>query len=137
MAVNTLSSLVTGRGYELAVDSNYPKDKFNGAFVLLQVTGLDGTAGLTTFLSLTGAFVINVLALTVLTVDDIAQVKLTVDGVVVWDVDPLTNSVSEKYIGSLTPGGNEFITCRTSFLFQIDTDADSDVTMQYLVRPIL
>ena len=138
MATKTLLSLVGGHGsYKLAPNADWPKDKLDGVFVMVSVTGIDASAALTEVLNLSGSFAIHMLDLGTLAVNDVAQIKLTVDGVVIWDVDPLTNSGTEKYIGALTPGGNEFIVCDSSFVLEVKMDTDSDIKIQYLVRPIL
>lgn len=139
MAAKTLSSLIGGGGVRLAPDLNYPLDNANTVYKV--VSGIDCSAGLTTVLSLTGAWTIGSILITGLTVNDVALVKLTIDGVVIWNVDPNTNSTSSAVVGGGTSSANllgiEDIRCDTSFLFEMETDVDTNLTMTWYSRPIL
>ncbi len=142
MATKTLSQVIGGGGGglpKLAVDTDYPKDKLDGNAQLGVSFNPSGT--LTTALDLTGKFIIIAISLSSVLANNIAQIKLTVDGVVVWDVDPLTNATAEFYIGGIPQSGNdgwsEAVICESSFKFEVKTDSDSAVTLNYLVRPIL
>ena len=141
MGTKTLSQVIGGsHGIRMAVDTDWPKDK-SDAFVLKAVGGIDTTGGPTTILSLTGKFVIHTLWMSLLTTNDVARVKLTVDGIVVWDVDPLTNATLEPYIGSDTvtakSGHVEGIICDSSFLFEFQCDVDTSIQSNFMFRPIL
>lgn len=143
MAAKTLSQIVGGIGgsrgaVRLAPDLNFPKDKVDG-FTLIEVTGINASGGLTTILSLTGKFIINGLLVKGLLADRINQVKLTVDGVVIWDVDPLTNAATEPYIGTSLSAHDayiEHVVCEDSFLFEMHVGG-AVLDVQYAVRPIL
>ena len=140
MAVVTLKSLVGGDVLpKFAVDTDFPKDKVDFVF-WKQVTGIDASASLTTILSLTGKFAINFLFMEALLANEIAQVKLTVDDIVVWDVDPVTNATTEGYIGhdlNVDRATLEPMMCQSSFLFQMKMDTDNSITLSYQARPIL
>lgn len=129
-----------GGGLPLAPDLTYPADK-QAIVIYTNVSGIDASAGLTTLLSLTGKFSIASLLMTSLTANDIAQVRLTVDGIIIWNVDPVTNSASEAYIGGGITAANihglEDIRCESSFLFEMETDADTSIAMTYIARPLL
>lgn len=142
MGTKTLSQVIGGsHGIRLAPDLLFPKNKIDTvAFVI--VSAIDASAGLTVLLNLIGAFEIRMLRLSALTTNDIARIKLTVDGVVIWDVDPVTNNAtSEVYIGENWNSNNgkvsESIICDSNFKFEVETDADTSITLDYAVRPIL
>lgn len=142
MATKTLSQVLgggSGGGVLLAPDLDFPK---NSQFGLISTTvgGIDASGGLTTILSLTGKFQIQNLWMTLLVVDDINTVKLTVDGTVIWNVDPLVNSATESFIAMNATGephALESIICLTSFLFEMQMDSDTSITLNYVLRPIL
>lgn len=139
MGTKTLSQLVGGNVHVLGPDLDFPKDKVNGDNIYLSVGGIDATGGLTTILSLTGRFLVLNLVLNDILASNIATVKLTVDGVVVWNVDPLTNSTTEAYIGRAIFNADatfEPVGCESSFLFQVQMDSDTDISVLYLVRPL-
>ena len=139
MGTKTLLSLVGNDALtKLAPDLNYPQDKSLGS-VFISVGGINATGGLTTVLSLTGKFIISKLWMSLATVNDISQVKLTIDGVVIWDVDPLTNAATDPFISGTNShlAGNEALRCDASFLLEMQTDADTNMTVNYAVRPIL
>lgn len=139
MVAKTLSQLLGGNIPKLAVDTDFPKDKPNGVAVFT-VLNINAVGGLTTILSLTGKFAIHALWMSGLTGNNIATVKLTIDGVVVWNVDPLTNTTVERYIGSALTDGNawtERLMCETSFLWEMEMDSDTTIHLNYAVRPIL
>ena len=138
MGTKTLSQLVGNNVHILGPDLDFPKDKADGS-IYVSVGGIDATGGLTTVLSLTGRFLVLNLVLNDIIASNIATIKLTVDGVVVWNVDPLTNSATEPYIGRpiFSPDAvMEPVGCESSFLFQVQMDSDTDISVLYVVRPL-
>ena len=66
-------------------------------------------------------------------------VKLTVDGVVIWN-DSFTGTSSSQYLlGNIAAGQavSETIQCNTSFLLEIQTATDTDINLDYMARLIL
>ena len=120
---------------ELAPDLTYPADKADGAAFELVI--FDATGVLTTALSLSGKFKIDLLHLDGLTVDDLDEVKLTIDGVVIWNTTLSTNLTSEPLIGGDLTSGYEPIVCDTSLLLEVRTTADTTTQLKFIARPIL
>jgi hypothetical protein len=138
MATKNLSQLVGGDLHVLGPDLNFPLDKANGS-IYVNTGTINATGSLTTILSLTGKFLIENLSLNDLIANNIAQIKLTVDGVVVWNVDPVSNSTAEPLIGKLifnTDPLLEHIGCESSFLLEMQMDSDTDISLLYVVRPL-
>ena len=139
MGTKTLTSVVGGEGIHLAPDLTYPKDK-SGLNLYDIVTGLDATAGNVTILSLTGRWEIKIMFVSQLTANDVGLYKLTVDGVVIWNVDPLAQPVQDHLIGqdaAADKGLLDSVICEESFLFEMSTDTDADFRLNYFARPIL
>ncbi len=122
---------------QLAPDLTWPSDKVGATQNIKSITGINAVGALTTALSLTGKFYINYLNFNGLTAETIT-IKLTIDGVVLWN-DTYTSSASELLFGTLNNGVAvaESIRCNTSFLLEIQTLTDANVTLDYLARPIL
>lgn len=126
---------------ELAPDTTYPSDK-TGANNPRQITGIDGSSGLTTALSLSGKWAISYLAFSGMSVETVT-VKLTIDGRVIWN-DSFSNTITgvSSFLGDNTTAGQAYVSdisivCKSSFLLEIATTADANVTLQYLARPVL
>jgi len=133
-----LSDKVSGNLPRLAPDLTFPGAKEQGTETITRITGIDAQGSLTTVLSLTGKFVIDSLVLGLLTVSDLTTVKLTVDGVVIWNSAQLSNLANEFYIGGGgTSSIQEAIQCNASFLFEVQTVADTDIRCDFLARKIL
>ena len=139
MAVKRLSTVVGPRGLpELAPDLTFFTGKTGGSVTYVVVSNIDATGSLTTILSLTGKFAIDILVLTALTSNDIDQIKLTVDGIVIWDQDGLSDNDGTEVLLGQTDGDNGMqYRCETSFLLQLETKVDTSTTLSYLARPIL
>jgi len=138
---STLLSSVSGSGGlpKLAPDLTYPSDK-SVAANYIRITGIDATGSLTTALSLTGKFLITDIELSFLAAET-STVKLTVDGVVIWN-DTYTTSTSTTVLlgGAVNIGSNHadaVIQCETSLLLELQTITANSVILDYLARPIL
>lgn len=124
-----------GNGFKLAPDLTFPGDiAGSGSFKRLV---FDPSGALTTALSLTGKFVIDTLYFSGLTAETIT-VKLTVDGVVIWN-DTFTTTTTLALLSNISTvsGSSISITCGSSFLLELQTATDTSVTLDYLARPIL
>lgn len=134
----TINELVdeSGDGVMLAPDLTFPSSRL-GRTNYVRVVGINATAGLTSVLNLTGKFSVDLVRLTELTTETIT-VKLTVDSVVVWN-DTFTCSSFLPLIGSPTGDADmsPSIICQDSFLLEVQTTADSNISLEYLARPIL
>lgn len=124
---------------KLAPDLSFPGNLVNGAG-FFAINGIDATGGLTTALSLSGgAFSVSLLEFTSTASENIT-IKLTVDGVVVWNDTFANASSSIKLLGAkeaTVSGVVSEIQCDDSFLLEIQTTADNAVNLNYLARPIL
>jgi hypothetical protein len=114
-------------------------DRGSGVAQYIALTNLDATGSLTTVLSLTGKFMINLLYADGFTASDIDQWKLTIDGVVVNDSDAMTTaSTTFRMYGNSIDGdqGIAFM-CDSSLLLEIEMTADTTINVYYIARPIL
>lgn len=111
------------------------RDSVTGYIIL---TAIDATAGLTTILSLTGKFLVNLLYFQGLTANDVDQIKLTIDDVVIFNEDGLADNAATHTLWGAIDGdhGNQFM-CDSSLLLELETNVDSDFDFYYTVRPIL
>jgi hypothetical protein len=144
MASELLSSVAGGgggAGVTLAEDLTFPSS-INGLVGAVTVSGIDGSSGLTTALSLTGKFIIDTLIFTGITLESMTF-KLTVDGTVIWNDTFVTTQTSLALLGdSQTLAGgmgvnSSSIQCNSSLLLEIATTADTSVDLSYLARPIV
>jgi len=122
---------------KLAPDLTYPSDKLVGGASYKRITGIDGSSALVTALSLSGKFYINFIRFSGLIAESMTF-KLTIDGVIVWN-NSFTVTATEVFLGTLpnsTLSISETIQCDTSFLLEIQTTTDTDVTLDFLARPI-
>ena len=137
MAVKSFLSLAGGQVVpQLAPDltsfssSNSAGQVFVGA--------INATAGLTTLLSLTGKFGISMLYLSGLTTNDVEGVKLTIDGVVIWEEASMSvNSATKTLVGNNLANHGFHMRCDSSLLLELDTISDTSINFTYLVRPLL
>ena len=125
---------------QLAPDLTYPGDRVNlNIRTYKRIAGIDATSGLTTALSLSGKFAISLLRFSSTSVE-LMTVKLTVDGVVIWN-DSFTSSASSGpyLLGNVAAGQavSETMQCNTSFLLEIQTATDTSINLYYMARPIL
>jgi len=123
---------------QLAPDLEYFKTKTSFQSYT-EINGINGTAGYATALSLSGKFLIAELALRNLTSNDLRYIRLTIDGVVIWEnaTAITTNSTSEPLIGDSIPDWIEGVVCNFSLLLEVQTAVDNDITCRYIARPIL
>lgn len=139
MAVKPLTAMIgQNYGVRLAPDLTWFTDRSQNARST-QITSIDCSAGLTTLLSLTGKFELQLLYMDGLTTNDIDQIKLTMDGVVIWNTDGMSVnttlwSLMGKADGDTGPHG---LICHTSFLLEMETTADTAINFVYMIRPIL
>ena len=135
-----LSALYGGGVPRLEPDLTFPSSVFADQGIVV-VTGIDASSALTTLLSLTGKYLIQALIITSITAENIT-VKLTVDGEIIWNdtyANPSTAIYLLSSLNTISNPGISFgsgIQCNSSFLLELQTAADNDVTFQYLVRPI-
>jgi len=126
-----LSSKGGGGLPRLAADLTFPSDKSDGGTTNKIITGIDVQGSLGTVLSApAGPGVIGFLEMSAMSVNDIAAIRLTIDGDVIWDDAPTTNFATELYLDK------EF-EYKTSFLFEMNMTADTSITIEYNERPIL
>jgi len=134
----TINELVdeSGDGVMLAPDLTFPSSRLTSTNYI-RISGIDATGGLTSALSLTGKFSVDLVRLNLLTAETIT-VKLTVDSVVVWN-DTFTCTTALPLIGSPTGDAdmNPSIICQESFLLEVQTATDNNISLEYLARPIL
>ena len=122
----------------LAPQLTFFSDKSGNTALYVVASGIDATGSLTTLLSLTGAFLIELLWIQDMVVDDLDHIRLTVDGVVIWNEDGLSaNGTTETLIGRSTISEYEKIICDASFLLEVEMSSDTAMTVIYIVRPIL
>ena len=127
-----LSSKGGGGTPKLATELTYPSSI--GTAHYKQIVGINATAGLTTALSLSGRFFIELIQFINLTAETIT-VKLTVDGVTIWN-DTFTSGTSLPLIGNTSVGSNA-VKCDSTFLLEIQTATDTSIDLRYIARPIL
>ena len=140
MTIKT-SSLGGGALPSLTPDLTYPGDRVNlNIRTYKRIAGINASLGLTTALSLSGKFAISLLRFENI-LEELMTVKLTVDGVVIWnDSFDSIGSISSQYLlgnASAGEGVSETIQCNTSFLLEIQTATDTDINLDYMARPIL
>lgn len=130
MASKLLSSITGSSGTpSLAPDLTFLSGV--GTSGNLQVTGLDPSVGLITALSLTGKYVISSMNFTLLTVENIT-IKLTIDGVVIYDDTFLSPSTNVRVLKD-----EDLYLVKSSLLLEIQTATDTSVALNYLARKIL
>lgn len=78
------STLATGDALRLDIDLGFPGTLNNAPDGFVSASSINTTAGLTELIGLSGKYAIQYLRLGDLTTESV-QIKLTIDGVVVWD----------------------------------------------------
>ena len=129
-----------GAGFKLAPDLDFfANSVVNLSSPFLRISNINGSAGFATALSLTGKWVVSALSFSDLTSESMT-IRLTVDGVVIWN-SSRQSSTSFTLLGvapAATVGCYDVpIICDSSLLLEIQTTADTAVTLNYLARPIL
>lgn len=125
----------------LAPDLNIIADRAtaaSGASLFRQTGDIDGTSGLTVGLSLTGKFELSSLMIK----DNVAEnytLKLTVDGVVIWNASNTlpSNTNLIGIVGRIGVGSADPFVCDQSVLLEVESTTDTAFKFGYVVRPIL
>tara|TARA_R110002096_G_scaffold252924_1_gene445850 strand:- start:113 stop:523 length:411 start_codon:yes stop_codon:yes gene_type:complete len=136
MTIKT-SALGGGGPPKLAPDLTYPSSLgANRGFTT--IAAIDASSGLTTALSLTGKFSIDLLQFSLLTAENIT-VKLTIDGVVIWNDTFSVVGTTLQLFGSDSSTSTTISTmqCEASLLLEIQTATDTDISLDYTARPVL
>lgn len=122
----------------LAPDLTFPSTVNSSSIPYATVTGINAVGSLTTALSITGKWAIGLLAFANVALEAIT-IKLTVDGVVIWNSSFTPSNTTIPLIGGNGVGfsGDISIRCESSLLLEIQTTADTSVDLRYTVRPIL
>lgn len=123
----------------LAPDLTYPSDKAADSVTYKSISGIDGTSGLATALSLSGSFKINYLEFNSMTSEQVT-IKMTIDGDIIFN-DTFNMSSTSLLLfgggmGTLEAEQQEVFKCNSSLLLEIQTTTDNSVGLSYLARPI-
>lgn len=121
---------------KLAPDLNYVADKAIGTATYTIVTGIDGSSGFVPALSLIGSFSIEMLEFTSVTTLD-TTVRLTVDGVEIWNSLAGAGTSLNLISDTVTVQASGTYMCEESFLLEVATVLDNNITLNYRVVPIL
>lgn len=143
MASVLLSSITGGGGgINLAPELTFPLKSRAGTSS--SASNVDTSVGLTQMLSLTGRFSVSFLELSQLTASDATTVKLTVDGVVVWNDTNSSGGTTMILLGGEISSASfaytssvESIIVNSSLLLEVETVTNTNTTLAYNVRPIL
>jgi hypothetical protein len=136
-----LSSIAGGGGLpRLAPDLTFPSSRVAGGANFKRIT-FNPVGALTTALSLTGKWSVSALVFSGFTAETVT-VKLTVDGVIVWNdthtAQTFNDNVFLGSVGGLASSYADTVTsCNSTFLLEVQTLTDTAVTLDYLARPIL
>ncbi len=136
--MSNFTDFVGGAGIELAPDLTFPS-RVVALTGIERTTGINAVGALTEALGLAGKFSINLLRFESVTSESIT-IKLTVDGVVIWNSTFSNTNANINLLGSLQSITNtvvDRIICKTSLSLEIQTTADASVDLAFLVRPIL
>lgn len=105
-----------------------------------EIVNIDPSSGLTTALSLTGSYLVPLLALDNMTAES-HTIKLTIDGEVVWN-DTLVTGTVLPLVGygdssNIKNGANDGqIVCETSLLLEVQSTTDTSEDLYFIARPI-
>ena len=134
------SELRVGVGLpEFAPDLDWPEKKVQGNNGFITTSPIDCRGALTPVLSLSGKFELLGLRLFQLVAEP-TTVKLTVNGVVIWNVTYTTGTLNvllggNTFNGGDTGGGSgKFI--KQSLLLEVESVTAEFVTLDYVARPI-
>ena len=134
-----LSSKVGGGGLpRLAPDLTYPSS-LAATTGYIKVTGINAVGSLTTALSLTGKFAIDLLLFENITNESMI-IKLTVDGVIIWNDTFASGGTEMRLFGSKSTTGTDIsstMQCNSSLLLEVQTTADASIDFLYVARPTL
>jgi len=138
MADIALSKLINNSGLpRLAADLTFPSKIGTAGTPWVRFTGINAVGALTPLLSLTGKHAISY-ALIENIDNETITIKLTIDGAVKWN-DTYANTLLDiPLIGSASSANSNDISfeCNESFLLELQTTADSNVSFRALARPI-
>ena len=140
MAIYTFTGVestvyVTSPLPSLAPDLTLPATSNSINNMLTNITGINPSAGLTTVLSITGTKgYIPFLSLYNLTSENYT-IKLTIDGVVIWNDVKNVGSAITQFIGNGTT--LDVAPFNDSFLFEVQSTTDTSISCQFLMRKIL
>lgn len=127
-----------GGGFKLAPDLDYISNK-SGISTTLSISSIDASQGFATALYLEGKFYLNYLTFSNLNSGIDVGIKLTIDGVLIWDSSATTNTSLMWVLGyaSTNTVYPETIYCESSLLLEVSQSGNSDIVLNYLARPIL
>lgn len=122
---------------QLAPQLTFFSDRASNTSLYQLVSGIDATGALTEILSLTGSFLIEFLWIQDMLANDLRKIKLTVDGIVVWNETGLaSNGTTEALIGRSSISEYEKIMCAASLSLEVEMATDVTMTVIFFVRPI-
>ena len=101
------------------------------------IGAINAVGSLTTVLSLTGKYAIDLLRFDGLASESMTF-KLTIDGVVIWN-DTFSPSAGLRLFGSNTATNSSTpstMQCDASLLLEVQTTADASIGLYYVARPI-
>lgn len=136
-----LPEIETGGGEvdKLAPDLTFPSSTW-AVGNSTKVTALtDCTGGLTTLISLSGKYILSLIKLYSLAAES-TTVKLTIDGVVIWNDTYTPALLSPSLIGgntTLSYSGSPMFLVESSLLLEVQTITATAVQAQWEARPIL
>ncbi len=138
MATLTLSQVVGAATIpQLAADTTFFTTKNAGA-IFKVTSGIDASAALTEVLGLTGKFVVSMLKLQSMTVNNLTDIKLTVDGVDIWNETGISSNVAtEQLLGGDLKTGFEYIQCDSSLSLKVKMSSDTSIDVVWIARPII
>lgn len=133
---------ITGFGSlpRLAPDSSFVSSRGVTQTGETVVSSIDVSGGaLQTVLSLTGKYILIGLSIADITNTESVKSKLTIDGVVIFPESTYNSSASDVFFGlsRSTDTISEGYLVNSSLLFEYATTSDTDITLKYLIRPIL
>lgn len=136
-----MSFSVSGGGGlpELAPDLTFPSNFAGTSAGYISITGINAVGSLTTALSLTGKFSIDLLMFENLTAESVT-VKLTVDSVIIWNDTFTASAAAVRLFGGRNTSGTDVVStmqCKSSLLLEIQTLTDASINLIYMARPIL
>ena len=121
---------------KLAPDLTWPTDISSSLACKLLILTLT-PATYNTALSLTGKFSVGLLSFQGL-LNEQVDIRLTIDGVIIWNGGQVINTGSFRLLGNETGASyRERISCDSSLLLEIQTATDTSCTLFHDARPIL
>jgi hypothetical protein len=126
-----------GAGFRLAPDLTWPTDVITSSSPYKRITLTLTPATYNTALSLTGKFAVGFISFIFLPEGEQTDIRLTVDGVVIWDGGALVNSTLQYNLLGNINNFRQYITCNSSLLLEIQTATDTSCAIEHDARPIL